>query len=152
MLLVLEILHVLALRVLTFSYQNAVLLPVSCIFLALNLNVWQLKIRPTCLLNVVYVKICWFLLEQSCTWSIWVKSFSPVVQAAELEIEAYPLLDELTSKISTLNLERVRRLKSRLVALTRRVQKVSYCITIYMLLSTFRSSFEALSNWHYVFQ
>lgn len=45
-------------------------------------------------------------------------------QAAELEIEAYPLLDELTSKISTLNLERVRRLKSRLVGLTRRVQKV----------------------------
>ncbi|ERN07049.1 hypothetical protein AMTRI_Chr12g239750 [Amborella trichopoda] len=45
-------------------------------------------------------------------------------QAAELEIEAYPLLDELTSNISTLNLERVRRLKSRLVALTRRVQKV----------------------------
>lgn len=45
-------------------------------------------------------------------------------QASELEIEAYPLLDELTSKISTLNLERVRRLKSRLVALTRRVQKV----------------------------
>ncbi|KAL8171615.1 hypothetical protein V2J09_023419 [Rumex salicifolius] len=45
-------------------------------------------------------------------------------QAAELEIEAYPLLDELTSKISTSNLERVRRLKSRLVALTRRVQKV----------------------------
>ncbi|KAE9467676.1 hypothetical protein C3L33_00405, partial [Rhododendron williamsianum] len=38
-------------------------------------------------------------------------------QAAELEIEAYPLLDEFTSKISTLNLERVRRLKSRLVAL-----------------------------------
>ncbi|KAK1435699.1 hypothetical protein QVD17_01465 [Tagetes erecta] len=45
-------------------------------------------------------------------------------QAAELEIEAYPLLDELTSKISTSDLERVRRLKSRLVALTRRVQKV----------------------------
>ncbi|EEF49239.1 RNA splicing protein mrs2, mitochondrial, putative [Ricinus communis] len=45
-------------------------------------------------------------------------------QVSELEIEAYPLLDELTSKISTLNLERVRRLKSRLVALTRRVQKV----------------------------
>ncbi|KAL5698966.1 Magnesium transporter MRS2-1 [Ranunculus cassubicifolius] len=45
-------------------------------------------------------------------------------QASELEVEAYPLLDELTSKISTLNLERVRRLKSRLVALTRRVQKV----------------------------
>ncbi|KAF6172815.1 hypothetical protein GIB67_034667 [Kingdonia uniflora] len=46
------------------------------------------------------------------------------LRASELEIEAYPLLDELTSKISTLNLERVRRLKSRLVALTRRVQKV----------------------------
>lgn len=45
-------------------------------------------------------------------------------QASELEIEAYPLLDELTSQISTSNLERVRRLKSRLVALTRRVQKV----------------------------
>ncbi|KAK2359817.1 hypothetical protein QL285_085153 [Trifolium repens] len=39
-------------------------------------------------------------------------------------IEAYPLVDELTSKISTLNLERAYRLKSRLVALTRRVQKV----------------------------
>ncbi|QCE08817.1 hypothetical protein DEO72_LG10g35 [Vigna unguiculata] len=47
-----------------------------------------------------------------------------IVCQGELEIEAYPLLDELTSKISTLNLERVRRLKSRLVALTRRVQKV----------------------------
>eukprot|EP00850_Spirogloea_muscicola_P016558 SM000135S27002 [mRNA] locus=s135:130323:132545:- [translate_table: standard] len=45
-------------------------------------------------------------------------------QAAELEGEAYPALDELCSVISTLNLERVRRLKSRLVALTRRVQKV----------------------------
>ncbi|XAR67821.1 hypothetical protein NMG60_11002740 [Bertholletia excelsa] len=45
-------------------------------------------------------------------------------QAGELQIEAYPLLDELTSKISTLNLERARRLKSRLVALTRRVEKV----------------------------
>ncbi|XP_076941106.1 magnesium transporter MRS2-1-like [Bidens hawaiensis] len=47
-----------------------------------------------------------------------------VIMAAELEIEAYPLLDELTSKISTSNLEHVRRLKSRLVALTRKVQKV----------------------------
>uniref|UniRef100_A0A0E0PB61 Magnesium transporter n=2 Tax=Oryza TaxID=4527 RepID=A0A0E0PB61_ORYRU len=45
-------------------------------------------------------------------------------QAVELEADAYPLLDELTTKISTLNLERVRRLKSKLVALTRRVQKV----------------------------
>ncbi|CAM6102871.1 unnamed protein product [Calypogeia fissa] len=45
-------------------------------------------------------------------------------QAMQLEQEAYPVLDELTSKVSTLNLERVRRLKSRLVTLTRRVQKV----------------------------
>ncbi|KAM0883411.1 hypothetical protein ACQ4PT_031644 [Festuca glaucescens] len=45
-------------------------------------------------------------------------------QAVELEAEAYPLLDELTAKISTLDLERARRLKSKLVALTRRVQKV----------------------------
>ncbi|KAJ0899175.1 putative magnesium transporter MRS2 [Helianthus annuus] len=55
-------------------------------------------------------------LEAACT--------SLDTQAAELEIEAYPLLDELTSKISTSELERARRLKSRLVALTRRVQKV----------------------------
>lgn len=47
------------------------------------------------------------------------------MQASELEVEVYPVLDELTTKISTLNLEHVRRLKSRLVALTRRVQKVS---------------------------
>jgi len=46
------------------------------------------------------------------------------LQAAELEKEIYPVLDELTSKISTLNLEHVRHLKSHLVALTRRVQKV----------------------------
>ncbi|KAL1125547.1 hypothetical protein V6Z11_A13G050700 [Gossypium hirsutum] len=41
-----------------------------------------------------------------------------------LEQEAHPALDRLTSKISTLNLERVRQIKSRLVALTGRVQKV----------------------------
>uniref|UniRef100_A0A453CC03 Magnesium transporter n=1 Tax=Aegilops tauschii subsp. strangulata TaxID=200361 RepID=A0A453CC03_AEGTS len=46
------------------------------------------------------------------------------LEAVELEAEAYPLLDELTAKISTLDLERARRLKSKLVALTRRVQKV----------------------------
>ncbi|EFJ18545.1 hypothetical protein SELMODRAFT_112303 [Selaginella moellendorffii] len=55
-------------------------------------------------------------LESACTYLD--------TQATELEEEAYPVLDDLTSKISTLNLERVRRLKSRLVALTRRVQKV----------------------------
>ncbi|KAI4319057.1 hypothetical protein MLD38_032705 [Melastoma candidum] len=41
-----------------------------------------------------------------------------------LEEEAYPVLDELTSKISTLNLERARQIKSRLIAISGRVQKV----------------------------
>ncbi|OMO85683.1 Magnesium transporter MRS2/LPE10 [Corchorus capsularis] len=45
-------------------------------------------------------------------------------EASEIKSEAYPLLDELTSYISTLNLERVRGLKSRLVALTRRIHKI----------------------------
>ncbi|CAL5209813.1 unnamed protein product [Lathyrus oleraceus] len=45
-------------------------------------------------------------------------------EANILELEAYPALDKLTSKISTLNLERVRHIKSRLVALTARVQRV----------------------------
>ncbi|KAF7814521.1 magnesium transporter MRS2-1-like isoform X1 [Senna tora] len=63
-------------------------------------------------------------LEAACTFLDSQTQSDHFQKAAELEIEAYPLLDELTSKISTLNLERVRRLKSRLVALTRRVQKV----------------------------
>ncbi|XP_010691547.2 magnesium transporter MRS2-3 [Beta vulgaris subsp. vulgaris] len=46
------------------------------------------------------------------------------IEASTLEQEAHPALDKLTSKISTLNLERVRQIKSRLVALTGRVQKV----------------------------
>ncbi|GMQ01170.1 hypothetical protein CsSME_00047899 [Camellia sinensis var. sinensis] len=46
-------------------------------------------------------------------------------EARTLEQEAHPALDKLTSKISTLNLERVRQIKSRLVAITGRVQKVS---------------------------
>ncbi|XP_022777362.1 magnesium transporter MRS2-3-like [Durio zibethinus] len=45
-------------------------------------------------------------------------------EATTLEQEAHPVLDKLTSKISTLNLERVRQIKSRLVAITGRVQKV----------------------------
>ncbi|KAK7276829.1 hypothetical protein RIF29_17975 [Crotalaria pallida] len=45
-------------------------------------------------------------------------------EAKTLEKEAQPALDKLTSKISTLNLERVRQIKSRLVAITGRVQKV----------------------------
>ncbi|KAH9695117.1 Magnesium transporter MRS2-3 [Citrus sinensis] len=45
-------------------------------------------------------------------------------EATTLEQEAHPALDKLTSKISTLNLERVRQIKSRLVAISGRVQKV----------------------------
>ncbi|OMO93503.1 Magnesium transporter MRS2/LPE10 [Corchorus capsularis] len=45
-------------------------------------------------------------------------------QVKELEMEIYPVLDELASSINTLNLERVRRLKGNLLALTQRVQKV----------------------------
>ena len=37
----------------------------------------------------------------------------------------YPVLDELTTSVSTLNLERVRRLKGHLLALKQRVQKVN---------------------------
>ncbi|TKY60473.1 Magnesium transporter MRS2-F [Spatholobus suberectus] len=46
-------------------------------------------------------------------------------EISTLEEEAYPALDELTSQLSTLNLERVRHIKSRLVALSGRVQKVA---------------------------
>ncbi|XP_030523143.1 magnesium transporter MRS2-3 [Rhodamnia argentea] len=46
------------------------------------------------------------------------------IEARTLELEAHPALDKLTSKISTLNLERVRQIKSRLVTITGRVQKV----------------------------
>eukprot|EP00258_Populus_trichocarpa_P050490 XP_024466509.1 magnesium transporter MRS2-5 isoform X4 [Populus trichocarpa] len=45
-------------------------------------------------------------------------------QVKELELEVYPALDELATSINTLNLERVRRLKGHLLALTQRVQKV----------------------------
>ncbi|KAK7307051.1 hypothetical protein VNO77_39773 [Canavalia gladiata] len=45
-------------------------------------------------------------------------------QVKELEMEIYPVLDELATSISTLNLERVRRFKGHLLALTQRVQKV----------------------------
>ncbi|KAJ4951660.1 hypothetical protein NE237_028492 [Protea cynaroides] len=45
-------------------------------------------------------------------------------ETSTLEQEAYRALDELTSKISTLTLERVRQIKSRLVAISSRVQKV----------------------------
>ncbi|KAF7852073.1 hypothetical protein BT93_L0601 [Corymbia citriodora subsp. variegata] len=42
----------------------------------------------------------------------------------ELETDAYPALDELTSKISSRNLDRVRKLKGSMTRLTNRVQKV----------------------------
>ncbi|CAK0788018.1 hypothetical protein CVIRNUC_011240 [Coccomyxa viridis] len=42
--------------------------------------------------------------------------------AVELETAAHPALDELTATVSTSNLERVRRIKNRLVRLTTRVQ------------------------------
>ncbi|MQL80408.1 hypothetical protein Taro_012868 [Colocasia esculenta] len=45
-------------------------------------------------------------------------------ETSALEKEAYPALDELTSKISTLNLQRVRQIKNRLVLLSGRVHKV----------------------------
>lgn len=43
---------------------------------------------------------------------------------AELERDAYPVLDELAMKVSTKNLEHVRSLKSNLTRLLARVQKV----------------------------
>lgn len=45
-------------------------------------------------------------------------------RTTELETAAYPALDELTSKISSRNLDRVRKLKSAMTRLTSRVQKV----------------------------
>lgn len=45
-------------------------------------------------------------------------------RTTELESEAYPALDDLTSKISSRNLDRVRKLKSAMTRLTARVQKV----------------------------
>ncbi|CAL5013850.1 unnamed protein product [Urochloa decumbens] len=45
-------------------------------------------------------------------------------EASMLEKEAYPALDALTSKVSTLNLEHVRKIKSRLVSISGGVHKV----------------------------
>ncbi|XP_058084565.1 magnesium transporter MRS2-I-like [Magnolia sinica] len=45
-------------------------------------------------------------------------------RTTELETAAYPALDELTSKISSRNLDRVRKLKSTMTSLNARVQKV----------------------------
>lgn len=43
-------------------------------------------------------------------------------------MEIYPVLDELATSISTLNLERARRLKGHLLALTQKVQKVKTAV------------------------
>ena len=48
-------------------------------------------------------------------------------QTSMLEKEAYPALDALISRISTLNLEHVRQIKSRLVAISGGVHKVTMC-------------------------
>ncbi|PIA57107.1 hypothetical protein AQUCO_00600082v1 [Aquilegia coerulea] len=45
-------------------------------------------------------------------------------RTTDLETDSYPALDELTSKISSRNLDRVRKLKSAMTRLTARVQKV----------------------------
>lgn len=45
-------------------------------------------------------------------------------RTTELETATYPALDELTSKISSRNLDRVRKLKSAMTRLTNRVQKI----------------------------
>ena len=45
--------------------------------------------------------------------------------AGDLESAAHPALDALTSHVSTTNLERVRRIKNRMVRLTTRVETVS---------------------------
>ncbi|KAG6516479.1 hypothetical protein ZIOFF_026944 [Zingiber officinale] len=66
-------------------------------------------------------------------------------QVTDLEIEVYPVLEELASSVSTANLEHVRRLKSQLLALTHRVQKVLetfFYLDNFGLPSEFYSSFE----------
>ncbi|KAH9695111.1 Magnesium transporter MRS2-3 [Citrus sinensis] len=64
-------------------------------------------------------------------------------EAKTLEQEAHPALDKLTSKISTLNLERVRQIKSRLVAITGRVQKVETTAEISLEATGGSTSYEA---------
>ncbi|KAF3337690.1 magnesium transporter MRS2-F-like protein [Carex littledalei] len=46
------------------------------------------------------------------------------IETSAIEKEAYPALDELMHNVSTLNLERVRQIKSRLVGISGRVQKI----------------------------
>uniref|UniRef100_A0A7N2LVP6 Magnesium transporter n=1 Tax=Quercus lobata TaxID=97700 RepID=A0A7N2LVP6_QUELO len=59
-------------------------------------------------------------------------------RTTELETDAYPALDELTSKISSRNLDRVRKLKSAMTRLTARVQKVTVDCLDYMVLGKWK--------------
>ncbi|WJX17107.1 Magnesium transporter MRS2-I [Trifolium repens] len=49
-------------------------------------------------------------------------------RAADLEMDTYPTLDELTNKVSSRNLEKIRKLKIAMTRLTGRVQKVKELI------------------------
>ncbi|KAK2400013.1 magnesium transporter MRS2-I [Trifolium repens] len=51
-----------------------------------------------------------------------------VARAADLEMDTYPTLDELTNKVSSRNLEKIRKLKIAMTRLTGRVQKVKELI------------------------
>jgi hypothetical protein len=52
---------------------------------------------------------------------------------SDLEAAAYPALDALTSRVTSHNLERVRRIKSRLVRLTTRVENVGGALLLLRL-------------------
>ncbi|WJX10665.1 Magnesium transporter MRS2-I [Trifolium repens] len=49
-------------------------------------------------------------------------------RAADLEMDTYPTLDELTNKVSSRNLEKIRKLKIAMTRLTARVQKIKESI------------------------
>ena len=75
-----------------------------------------------------FYDFCFKFLFFSFSWStiLWSYPF----QTQTLEQEAYPALDQLTSQISTLILDRVRQIKSRLVAISGRVQKVIFIVVV----------------------
>ncbi|KAK9942090.1 hypothetical protein M0R45_007779 [Rubus argutus] len=91
-------------------------------------------------LNLEHIKAI-ITAKEVLLWDPWDENVIPVVEElqrrlpparesethvdyAELETTAYPALDELTSKISSRNLDRVRNLKNAMTRLTSRVQKV----------------------------
>ncbi|KAG1347796.1 hypothetical protein COCNU_06G016250 [Cocos nucifera] len=77
-----------------------------------------------CFHAIILAFILIFMRIKALELALEVASASLDSQVTELEVEIYPVLDELASSISTVNLEHVRRLKSHLLALTHRVQKV----------------------------